>query len=177
MWRISTHCGIIPIVIMNALINRFSLKFLVILGGLIVALCIGLLLVMQGRAAINSNYISSQVTPTPIILSANILMEKVNAYRESMGLSTLKKSDRLCDIAKIRIVEVQENWSHEGFYAERFCKECTIGENLAKEYISEQSTLSNWIKSPSHREQMVTPYTHACVVTDKDYAVQIFGYY
>lgn len=115
--------------------------------------------------------------PTPVPLSADKLFQLVNEWRVQNGYQEYKKSDFACSVASKRLPEVKENWSHEGFYYKRFCQECTLSENLAKGQPSEKETLKNWVNSPSHLANLQRTYTHACIVTDGDYFVQIFSYF
>lgn len=116
-------------------------------------------------------------TPTPVYLNAETISLLVNKWRQSEGLKPFTKSDFLCNIAQSRIAKVKNNWSHEGFEGSRFCTTaCNLGENLAKEYISEEETLDAWLHSSSHAANLRATYTKSCIVTDGSYAVQIFGY-
>lgn len=117
--------------------------------------------------------------PTPSSLSSEKLMALVNDWRISQGFQPYSDSEFLCSVAKTRMLEVQINWSHEGFAdrTNRFCVDCYLAENLARYYYSEKETLTGWLKSLSHKENLDNNYTHSCIVTDSNYVVHIFGYY
>lgn len=123
----------------------------------------------------------AQVTPSLAPAKAPYSAEKlealVNEWRVSQGLQPLTHSDSLCKIALTRLAEVQANWSHNGFDASRFCKQCLLGENLARRYDAAEDVVTGWENSKTHLEQMSYSYTHSCVATQNGYAVQIFGYY
>lgn len=118
------------------------------------------------------------VLPTRTVISAEKLETLVNNWRVSQNLQPLIHSDNMCKIALIRLSETKKNWSHQGFDASRFCsKACTLGENLAKGYSTEQQILNAWLKSPDHLTELKTPYTHACIKLDQTNAVETFGYF
>jgi uncharacterized protein YkwD len=88
------------------------------------------------------------------------------------------ESQFLCDVASIRLEEVQKNWSHDGFSANRFCpKDCTIGENLAHGYSTESLVIKAWENSPSHLYQLNYPYKYFCVKAKNNYTVLTLGNY
>jgi len=116
--------------------------------------------------------------PTEIPLSAEKLETLVNKWRISQGLQSFIHSEDMCRIAEIRLVDIKTDWSHNGFSADRFCTQlCTIGENLARGFSTEQDTLNGWLASPDHLAELKTPYTHTCIKTDQIRTVEIFGYF
>lgn len=112
-------------------------------------------------------------------LSSAKLWEIVNDWRASKGLKAYTEDRSLCEIASIRVHEVQTEWDHD--IKGRFFKSTSfnyIGENLAKGHYPESAVLSGWLSSKSHRENLErTLFTHSCIMTDDLYAVQIFGSY
>ena len=118
-----------------------------------------------------------QIVQEEIFLDANKLFELSNEWRISQGLKPYIKLELLCDSAKIRNIEVQTNWSHEGFSAEKICGKgwCQVGENLAKDLGSEKNTFSAWLTSSTHLENLEYNFKYSCVSTSGEYAVQHFG--
>lgn len=121
-------------------------------------------------------------TPTPSPLNADKLFQLVNDWRVQNGYQAYKESEFACNIALKRLPETKINWSHDKFIqdvqAGRYCSTtCYLGENLAKEYISESDTLTAWINSPEHLRNLKASYTHSCIKIDGMYTVQIFSYF
>lgn len=118
--------------------------------------------------------------PNPIVrsevTSANLL-ETVNKWRVSQKLKPYIQSDFLCNVAKDRLPEIKKDFSHKEFHAIRWCTDCVMGENLAREYYSPNDLLNAWLVSPKHREVLSKDFTHSCVSTDGIYTVEIFGYF
>jgi len=122
------------------------------------------------------------------VYSANEVELAINEYRKSKGLSELKRHDPLCDLAKIRVYEIQDDWSHEGFEArkngelfDRFCNiekiRCTaIGENLAEGFYSAEAVMNGWETSVKHNQNMLYAYNVQCVAIDEGYVVSLFAY-
>ena len=133
---------------------------------------------LTGTASTNGVQLG-QSYPYEYNLDSDKLWMIVNDWRISEGLAEYQKSELLCDIARSRIYQVKSDWSHNGFVPtlNRIVgnQYHDIGENLAKDHISEEQTLSNWLLSPSHRQNLDANYRYSCVVTDEQYAVQIFG--
>ncbi len=131
--------------------------------------------------------IKTSITVTPTVVPATIptlapisdekLEIVVNNWRQSQNLQLLIRSENLCKIAIVRLSEIKTNWSHDGFNYKRFCANCYLGENLAKDYATEDAILIGWLNSPSHRNNLTTSYTHSCIKTDGNHVVQIFGYF
>ena len=119
-------------------------------------------------------------SPTPALLDADNLFQTVNNWRIEENYQPYIKSDFACNIATIRLPEVKENWSHNGFHASRFCTNCWLAENLAQGYFNanqKQQLLDDWLDSPSHRKILELEYTHSCIKCDSGYCVHIFSYF
>lgn len=102
-----------------------------------------------------------------------VVLSDINDFRGKNGLSTLTETPTVCAMARTRLPEVMKNWSHTGFSAERFCVfNCHIGENLARNFRSEEAILNGWENSPSHREIMSMPdMKYGCVASNGQYTV------
>ncbi len=156
-----------------------TMNIKILLASLFSVLAIGVLTVVifqafdQGNKEVQAT--TSRIGDDPI--NNTNLMRVVNNWKVSQGKEPYIESEFLCRAAELRVVEVQSNWSHNGFHASRFCENCHVGENLSRGAQTATETLNNWLNSPAHRALLDMSYTHACIVTDGTYAVQLFGYY
>lgn len=126
---------------------------------------------------------SVHVFPTPIPSPTiaperfkNELTSVVSGYREKNGLSLLTESTQTCAIAAARLIEVHDDWSHNGFHKYSGFASTYQGENLAKEYLTPKDVVDHWIASPTHKENLDRSiWNHMCIATDGNYVVQIFS--
>lgn len=100
-------------------------------------------------------------------IPSHALIVAMNRERESRGLAPLKRSRRLSLAAGDRLAEMME----EGYFAhvsptgrepfdaiqERGYDFSDAGENLAAGFASARSVVSAWMKSPGHRENLLSP--------------------
>ncbi len=101
-----------------------------------------------------------------------------NVIQEWKGDEAYKENEHTCTMAQTRLEETVENWSHDGFSAGRFCTSyCSIGENLARGFNSEEEVLQAWLDSSLHRRNLEFDYRYSCIKTDGDYIVHIFAKY
>lgn len=134
---------------------------------------------------------SPAATQTPET-SAKIAFQEINAYRAKHQLAPLIWNDKMASIAdqQSRLMAVKKISFGHGGAGKRF-EELrksipdlnAYGENIAYNY--ERSNLAehivdNWIKSSSHRENIVDDFTHTGVgaFRNKDgytYITQVFG--
>lgn len=106
------------------------------------------------------------------------LFNLVQQYRADSGRKPFKQSKMLCNIARIRLEEVKDNFSHEGFSDWQFCPGCGLAENLAKGYGGkEQLAMDAWLNSASHSANLNAGYPRSCLKTNGEVVVQIFGYF
>ena len=128
---------------------------------------------------------------TEIILNEDEIeaIELVNAYRVQNGLSKLKISSELQEVARIKAEDLVESeyFSHDSLkYGKTFnimkdkgVKYKVAGENLAGN-ISSEKAVEAWINSEVHRENMLDEeytYTALCVIESPIYGkvfVQLF---
>lgn len=116
------------------------------------------------------------VTPTkPVELKADKLWSLIQDWRESQGLQPYIEDQRLCKIAEDRVDD--KDYSHEQFMVKYDTSEYpyAMQENLVWNAMQESDALEWWLNSPPHRATLEKPYTHSCLATDKNYAVQIFS--
>lgn len=109
-------------------------------------------------------------TPKPRVLDGGRIFNLVNEYRASLGLSTLLWYHPLCEYAKERSLEIEQDFSHEEFAKDAtsggllaVCPECEgFAENLAYGFQTEQSALQGWINSPGHKKILEGDWNVAC---------------
>ena len=124
--------------------------------------------------------------PSTIVLSSDLILQKVNDYRSSYGLSTLAKNDRLCALAKERVDYLsKDNYKafneskigdHKGLVSQVFGDKyrAWVGENLVSNILSEQDAVNKWKISPAHNQLLQTargegfPVRLGCVATKSE---------
>ena len=140
----------------------------------------------------DNNYNKVIPVPTPIPtriprkLDGGKLFNLVNEYRNKNGLRQMTWYLPLCEYAKRRSSEVKTDWSHEGYYIEAsnsgelyksICPECyKTGENLARDFYSEEAILQAWINSPTHKVNLDDDWDWGCaMVYSNTYVSMLFG--
>lgn len=135
-----------------------------------------------------------ELSPTPVWKSVKIatpttaqvkgestIFNLVQEYRSKQGLPAMTIDPLLCKYASIRAEEIKTDWSHNGFLnkvSPQIYKESKyrkLGENLAKDFNSDQDMFQGWLNSPLHRENIDYPYTKTCLVCSSHYCAQLFG--
>ncbi len=136
-----------------------------------ICFCLGILTYLVIEHVFPKNIISSHISKFEI--DTDIVLEDVNNFRLKNDLNSLVKNENLCNVAKVRLKEIPFNWSHNGFSAARFCAvNCMMGENLAKNYKTEQSIIDAWENSPEHKAVMINKdLKYGCVASDGKYTV------
>jgi len=125
---------------------------------------------------LKSYFIKPQVVPEPYKFNEKQVEYLLQKRQLSLNKPLYIESQFLCDIASIRLEEIQRNWSHFGFSAKRFCPtNCSVGENLAKGNYTESETITAWENSILHAEILNTQYNFFCVKHSKGYTVAVFG--
>ena len=124
-------------------------------------------------------------TPKPRKLDGGKLFNLVNDYRRKNGLNDLLWYHPLCEYAKARSQQIEGAWSHEGYLKEAtegtlyisICPECgRTGENLARDYNSEEAALQGWINSPSHKNNLDEDWNWGCAMYySNNYVSILFG--
>lgn len=130
---------------------------------------------------------ASSVVPiaTPVAvqkteLDAEKLWNIIQEWREFEKLNKYTKSDKLCDIADVRVVQISDNFSHKDFpsVVNKFCgSRCNIiySENIIRSQ-DEHDSLNWWLNSASHSAALHKNYPYSCIATFGEYGVQIFSY-
>lgn len=140
---------------------------------------LGILLVLV-ISFTNTTYAQSQAKADRMAAASKInpqdieqeILELTNAYRSEKGLAPFVQITAINKFAKQHSVEMasEEKLSHDGFeerikaiYA--FMNKPIKGgaENVAMGYLTAEEVLKGWIKSPGHRKNLVSKYTHMAV--------------
>lgn len=144
----------------------------VIVFFMIAALLLVFLMSRNIRQTFKKNFIN---------LNESVLFELVQGVRGNLKPYT--KSEKLCDMAELRVEEVllesaNEDISHAGFskmYQEKGNQGFTqLSENLVCSF-NEKMALNQWFNSKSHRNAIFTEYPYTCLKCKADCCVQIFA--
>lgn len=120
-------------------------------------------------------------TPTPTkILSTSTdskkqyIMQAINDYRKSRGLSPVKTDSYTCDFAKIRAKEIVTQFNHDGFRSRINSRSLPYpGYSLVTENLARTSDYKRvvpmWIASSGHAENMRKDTPYVCVESSGDY--------
>lgn len=104
----------------------------------------------------------------PRVLDEDKLFAVVQGYA-----GHYEKDEVSCKAADKRIKEIQENYSHDGFY-DAHPGDGTFGENLLRGATSEENALEMWLASPLHKRNLDAPYPYSCIRCEGYYCVQTF---
>lgn len=133
---------------------------------------------LLGFLAVNFFYPKPSVVKH--LTDSNMIFVDINKFRKLNNLNPLTLTQDLCTFAKVRIIQIHTDWSHNGFLNSKelkyhyYCPLCTsMGENLARHIPIEQGVVDAWIASPVHKEILLGNWTQGCVAVDPDgnYAV------
>lgn len=121
------------------------------------------------------------VTPTPTNQPAGstdekktYIMNAINAYRKSQGLSPVQTDQHTCNFAKIRAQEITKGFNHDGFSDRINAKSLPypsysrVTENIAmtSDY---KRVVTLWINSAGHAENMRRDTPYVCVESSGNY--------
>jgi len=115
--------------------------------------------------------------PPPLTSGSSVqdyLMQEINNYRRSQGLSEVKTDSYTCDFAAIRAQEISSAFNHDGFSNRLSSKTLpypsysVVIENLAK--ISDyQKVVTLWINSSGHAANMRKDTPFVCVAQNGNF--------
>jgi uncharacterized protein YkwD len=120
--------------------------------------------ISKRKIIINSGKIasSSNISPTDFIL------EKINAYRASKGLTKVSSNTETCNFAKIRAEEISRSFTHDGFNKRvkdnnlPYPSYHDVTENIA--YNTDYTNVvDTWIASPGHEENIKKNTPFICI--------------
>ena len=113
-------------------------------------------------------------------INSKVAWKLVNEWRVEKGYEPFIENDALCDVAKIRVKQIQVNFNHDIRYVKMIHDREPfdyMGENLAEGYNYERNMVWSWLASPSHRKNIANVFTHSCMVCEDNFCVQLFGGY
>lgn len=100
-------------------------------------------------------------------ITAKKVFEKTNQERAKVGLPSLHYNSTLSESAAKKAVDMFTNnyWAHTSpqgklpwdFFNEVNYSYSVAGENLAKDFYDSDSVLRAWMKSPTHRDNIINP--------------------
>lgn len=96
------------------------------------------------------------------------ILQKINDYRSSLGLSSVSTDPYTCEFAKVRAQEISTNFNHDGFtnritnHTLPYPSYHQVTENIAMTG-NYQEVVSMWINSPGHAENMRQDTPLVCV--------------
>lgn len=117
----------------------------------------------------------SYTQPTRIPFSESRLWNLINDWQIKQGWKPYIEHQKLCEITEKRLIEVKNDWSHS-----QFKKHWTeidyldLGENLAKDFSTEEQMLESWLNSPTHLANLTKYHTYSCLRCDGSRCVQMF---
>lgn len=130
--------------------------------------------------------ISSTPTPAPtkalptktiklnVVSKSTNLLEQINTYRSSLGLSKFSEDPYTCDFANLRASEISISFDHSGFDNRANAKTLPypqytqVTENIAMNSDS-TAVVPNWITSPGHNENLLKNTQFACIRRSGNY--------
>jgi uncharacterized protein YkwD len=112
----------------------------------------------------------------PVNNIQNFIINEINKFRISNGLSSIKTDPYTCGFAKTRVLEITSDFSHTGFTNRvnnktlPYPSYSLITENIAlnSDY---RDVVQSWINSPVHAENMKKDTPFVCVENSDIYYV------
>ncbi len=128
--------------------------------------------------ALPSNQRFLSPTPTSVVQQTDIkktyIMNAINEYRKSLGLSSVTTSTETCNFANIRAQEISVNFNHDGFRNRidngtlPYKTWSQITENIAMTSDYKQ-VVNMWINSSGHAANMQKDTPYVCVESYGNY--------
>lgn len=112
-------------------------------------------------------------------LNPEVIFELINNYRKSIGLSPFEKEPKLCQIAKERSTEINNEILvtgnlHNGLYSRNL--NFWVTENLIYAE-NEQYAMNWWLNSPIHRQAITGNSRYSCGECNGNSCSQLFSSY
>lgn len=112
--------------------------------------------------------ITESISPTVPPNPQNTIMDAINSYRHSQGLSKVSENESTCAFAKIRAEEIAKEFSHKGFRERIDSKTLPysnyheVTENIAQNP-NPNDVVPQWIASSGHAANMRKDTPYVCV--------------
>ena len=101
------------------------------------------------------------------------LLNDINIYRAKSNLKPLQNDSKLCDLAKLRVEEIKNDWSHKQFQSEIDKiggMDGVFHENLARTFEAKDVVWAWSMSKAGHKEAMLIPeMTLGCVAKSGEY--------
>jgi len=122
---------------------------------------------------IHAPTITIKASPTPLASTpqtdvTRYIMQEINKYRTSAGLSQVQTNSETCNFAKIRAKEISTKFNHDGFneriknHTLPYATWSKITENLAMTS-NYKNVIGMWINSAGHAANMRADTPFVCV--------------
>ncbi|HVA96553.1 MAG TPA: CAP domain-containing protein [Candidatus Acidoferrales bacterium] len=123
---------------------------------------------------------SPQLTPPPIQQNVSLsdvssyILNGVNTYRSSLGLSQVHASSQTCNFAATRALEITTSFSHDAFYSRvnnhtiPYSSWSRAVENIA-EAPDYKEVVTLWKNSPGHAANMRDNTPYVCIIRNGSY--------
>ncbi len=116
----------------------------------------------------------ARLAPNPSFSPLNYILDEINSYRQTKGLSRVSSNTETCSFAKVRAEEISNSFTHDGFNKRVTDKNLPypsyqeVTENIA--YNTDYTdVVKRWIASPGHEENMRKDTPFICVARSGDY--------
>lgn len=102
------------------------------------------------------------------------LIQQINQYRSSKGMSQLSENTETCAFASTRASEIVSNFNHDGFTSRTnsnslpYPTYSSVAENISMNGDSNQ-VVPGWIDSPGHNENLSKDVPYGCVRNSGNY--------
>jgi len=118
----------------------------------------------------------STFSDVQILANKDYVLKAINDHRVSKGLSVLNSDSYTCNFAKLRALEISNNFNHDGFNNRinnktlPYSSYSSITENIAMNS-NYKEVANTWINSPPHALNLEKDANYACVGNTNDYYV------
>ena len=102
-----------------------------------------------------------EASPTPTVKPTITILQQINAYRASHGLSPVSEDPQTCAYAQLRANELVSRFDHNGS-PYPYNNYSLVTENIAMT-TNPSEVVSLWINSPGHAENMRKDTPYVCV--------------
>lgn len=122
------------------------------------------------KSTLNTSFPRSSTNQNSV---QNYLLEKVNDYRHSKGLSSVVSDENTCNFASTRSQEISANFNHDGFnnriqnHTLPYSSYHEVVENIAMTN-NYQDVVAMWVNSPGHAENMRRDTPYVCIAQNGD---------
>lgn len=123
----------------------------------------------QSIGVSTSSQVSVQIKESP-----SSLINQINSFRSSMGMSPVSENTETCAFASTRASEIVSNFSHDGFTSRvnsnslPYPAYSSVAENIAMNSDANQ-VVPGWINSPGHNENLLKDVPYGCVRNSGNY--------